>query len=124
MDYKERLNKKIDDPEVRQQIKICLEAEAEYHTNHANYLAKKTHENEYAKDKSHWWASVSKDKFVALVDETEYRMQGYAEWYFQDDIDHAWRNSDSDDSGREEDLQRQEEWMYGIENESKESDSD
>jgi hypothetical protein len=127
LDYKERLKKKIDDPDVRRQIKICVEAEAEYHTNNANYLAKKTHENEYIKDKSHWWASVSKDKFVALVDEEEYRMQGYAEWYFQDDINDAWMDSDSesDDSGRrEEDLARQEEWMYGPENQSEASDSD
>ena len=125
LDYKERLKKKIDDPAVRQQIKICVEAEAEYHTNYATYLAKKTHENEYAKDKSHWWASVSKDKFVALVDEKEYRMQGYAEWYFQDDIDNAWRDSDSDDSARrEEDMQRQEEWMHGLDNQSEESDSE
>jgi hypothetical protein len=118
LDYKERLKKKIDDPAVRQQIKICVEAEAEYHANNANYLAKKTHENEYIKDKSHWWASVSKDKFVALINEKAYRMQGYAEWYFQDDIDDAWRNSNSDyENDREEEQLR-------IANQGEASDSD
>jgi hypothetical protein len=119
LDYKERLKKKIDDPEVRHQIKICVKAEAEYHENNANYLAKKTHENEYIKDKSHWWASVSKDKFVALINEKEYHMQGYAEWYFQDDIDDAWRNSDDSPSEPEWDAEG-----YEIQSPTVEGDSE
>jgi len=83
LEYQEKLKKKIGDPAVRTQIQICKEAANE----------------DYEKsDKSSWWASVSRDKFVALLDDREYRMQGYAEWYFEDDIDNAWRNSDDSES--------------------------
>jgi hypothetical protein len=71
-----------------------VKANEDYSINNALYLSDKTHEHEYLRDQSNWWASVSRDKFVVLLDEREYRMQGYAEWYFQDDIDNAWRDSD------------------------------
>lgn len=103
--YREKLKKKISDPAVREQIKICIEACKDYHKKDAIYQADKTPENENVKDKSDWWASVSRDKFVALLDEKEYRMQGYAEWYFQNEIDNAWRDSDDypewDEEGNE-----------------------
>jgi len=92
--YTTKLKKKISDPAVREQIKICVKANEDYSINNALYLSDKTHEHEYLRDQSNWWASVSRDKFVGLLDECEYRMQGYAEWYFQDDIDNAWRDSD------------------------------
>ena len=91
LDCKKKLKEKISDPDVRKQIKICVEANEDYEKMNANYLSDKTHENEYLKDKSDWWASVSRDKFVTLLENSVYRMQGYAEWYFQDDIDNAWR---------------------------------
>ena len=125
LDYKERLKKKMEDPAVREQIKICLEAEADYRQKNATYLAIKTSLHEDIKNKANYWASVSKDKFMAMIDERKYHVRGYAEWYFQDEIDDAWMDSDSDDSARrEEDLERQEEWMYGQENQSEASDSD
>jgi hypothetical protein len=92
--YKKKLKEKISDPDIRIWIKICVKANDEYDKTNANYLADKTHENEDIRDKSNWWASVSRDKFVCLLDGSEYRMQGYAEWYFQDEIDNAWRDSD------------------------------
>ena len=92
--YREKLKKKISDIAVREQIKICIEACEDYHKKDAIYQAGKRPENENIKDKSEWWASVSRDKFVALLDEKEYRMQGYAEWYFQNEMDNAWRDSD------------------------------
>jgi hypothetical protein len=92
--YKKKLKEKISDPELRKQIKICVDANEDYDKTNAIYLVDKTHENEYIRDKSNWWASVSRDKFVALLDGREYHMQGYAEWYFQDEIDSAWRDSD------------------------------
>jgi len=124
--YKEKLKTKIDDPAIREQIQICVEAYADYHQKNAIFEANKTSIHEDLKDKSHWRASVSLDKFMALLDEKEYRMKGFAEWYFQEDINDAWMDSDSDDDPirREEDLQRQEEWMYGLDNQGEESDSD
>ena len=92
--YKKKLKEKIDDPDIRIWINICVKANEDYDKTNAIYLSDKTHENEDIRDKSNWWASVSRDKFVSLLDGSEYRMQGYAEWYFQDDIDNAWRDSD------------------------------
>jgi hypothetical protein len=94
LEYKQKLKNKIGDPTVREQIKICRDAHDDYHKKKAIYDAVQTPVNEHISDKSNWWASVSRDKFVALLDETRYRMQGYAEWYFEDDIDDAWRDSD------------------------------
>jgi hypothetical protein len=94
--YKQKLKEKIGDADVRKQIQICVDANVDYDKNNAIYLADKTHDHEYLRDKSNWWASVSRDKFVCLLDGREYRMQGYAEWYFQDEIDNAWRDSDDD----------------------------
>jgi hypothetical protein len=94
--YKKKLKEKIGDADVRKQIQICVEANEDYDKNNKVYLADKTHDHEYLRDKSNWWASVSRDKFVSLLDGKEYRMQGYAEWYFQDEIDNAWRDSDDD----------------------------
>jgi hypothetical protein len=94
LDYNKKLKKKIGDIAIREQIRICVEANDDYEKTNKIYLSDKTHDNEYIRDKSNWWASVSRDKFVALLNDTEFRMQGYAEWYFQDDIDNAWRDSD------------------------------
>jgi len=93
-DYKKKLKEKISDPDIHIWIKICLKANEDYDKTNAIYVSNKTHENEDIRDKSNWWASVSRDKFVALLDRRVYRMQGYAEWYFQDEIDSAWRDSD------------------------------
>jgi hypothetical protein len=120
--YKEKLKKKIEEAAVREQIKICLEAEADYHTKFAAYQAIKNSANEDIKDKAHYWASVSKDKFVALLDEKEYRKQGYAEWYFQDDINDAWMDSDSDDSPSEPDWDAYESQPHAVESEDSDSD--
>jgi hypothetical protein len=92
--YQERLKKKIGDLAVREQIKICIEANKDHHKKYANYQADKTPDNKIVMDESEWYASVSRDKFVALLDESEYRMQIYEDWEFQNAIDNAWRNSD------------------------------
>ena len=125
-DYREKLKKKIEDPAIREQIKICVHAHEDHHKQYNIYAANKTSIHEDAKDKADYWASVSRDKFVALLEEKEYRMRGYAEWYFKEQIDNAWMDSDDDDDSaqREEDLARQEEWMYGLDNQSEASDSD
>jgi hypothetical protein len=90
LEYKENLKKKIEDSSLREQIKICMEAPLIYYSN------------EVIKCKPNWWPSVSREKFMALLDEREYHMPGYAEWYFQDDIDDAWM--DSDGSNEDSDL--------------------
>ena len=88
--YKQKLRQKIVDPVVREQLRICIDAHDDYQKNHAVYLHHKTPLNEELSDKSRYWADVSKEKFSALLDEKEFRQQGYAAWYFQDDIDDAW----------------------------------
>ena len=81
--------------------------------------------NEEILDKSKWWDCVSLEKLVSLLDEKKYRMRGYAEWFFQDDIDDAWMDSGFDyDPVRREEEQEQEEWGSLVDNESEESDSD
>jgi len=95
--YRQKLKKKIVVPLVREQLKICVDAHDDYHKIHAVYLHHKTPLNEEFSDKSRYWADVSKNKFVALLDETEYYQQGYAAWYFQDDIDDAWMTDLDDD---------------------------
>ena len=88
--YKQKLRQRIVDPVVREQLKICVDAHDDYEKIHAVYLHHKTPLNEELSDKSRYWSDVSKDKFVTLLDEKEFRQQGYAAWYFQDDIDDAW----------------------------------
>jgi hypothetical protein len=95
--YRQKLKKKIVVPLVREQLKICVDAHDDYHKIQAVYLHHKTPLNEEFSDKSRYWADVSKNKFVALLDETEYYQQGYAAWYFQDDIDDAWMTDLDDD---------------------------
>ena len=111
LEYQEKLKKKIGDLAVRTQIQICTEADEDYQKKKSMY-ADKTPINESLTDKSDW-ASVSRDKFVALLDEREYRMQGYAEWYFEDDVDNAWRNSDSP-SEPSESYWDNEDWYEGC----------
>jgi hypothetical protein len=125
-DYKEKLKTKIDDPFIRDQLEICIEARLDYRNKDAIYHADNTRLNEEILDKSKWWDCVSLEKLAALLDDKEYRMRGYAEWYFQDEINDAWMDSDSDDDSvrREEEQQRQEEWMLGLDNEGEESDTD
>ena len=90
LSYRQKLRQRIVDPVVREQLKICVDADDDYQKIHAVYLHHKTPLNEELSDKSHYWATVCKDKFVSLLDETEYFQQGYAAWYFHDDIEDAW----------------------------------
>jgi hypothetical protein len=101
--YKQKLKKKIVVPLVREQLKICVDAQDDYHKIKAVYLHHKTPLNEELSYKSRYWADVSRDKFVALLDETEYYQQGYAAWYFQDDIDDAWMDISYNEMTEEED---------------------
>jgi len=96
--YKQKLKQKIVVPIVREQLKICVDAHDDYHKIQAVYLHHKTPLNEELSDKSRYWADVSRDKFVALLDEKEFRQQGYAAWYFQDDIDDAWMTDPDNES--------------------------
>jgi len=102
LDYKEKLKSKIGDPIIREQVKICIDARFDYRNKDTIYHADKTRLNEEILDKSKWWDCVSLEKLASLLDEKKYRMRGYAEWFFQDDIDDAWMDSDDDFSMNEE----------------------
>ena len=103
LSYRQKLKEKIVVPVVREQLKICVDAHDDYHKIHAIYLHHKTPLNEEFSEKSRYWADVSKDKFVSLLDQREYRQPGYAAWYFQDDIDDAWMGRSDDEMTEEED---------------------
>jgi len=104
--YKQSLREKIGDPAVREQLRICVDAHDDYHKIHAVYLHHKTSLNEELSSKAHYWADVSKNKLVSLLDGEEYYQKGYAAWYFQDDINDSWRH-DSDDSSTDSEVERQ-----------------
>jgi len=108
LSYKQKLKERIVVPVVREQLKICVDAHDDYHKIHAVYLHHKTQLNEELSDKSRYWADVSKDKFVSLLDQREYRTPGYAAWYFHDDIEDAWMTDIDDEMAEEEDLRQQE----------------
>jgi hypothetical protein len=111
--YKQKLKERILVPMVRDQLKICVDAHDDKQKIRAVYLHHKTDLNEELWDKSNYWTTVCKDKFVSLLDQSEYRQPGYAEWYFQDDINDAWMD-DSDSSDDEDErlacLRQQGEW--------------
>lgn len=118
-DYKEKLKEKIGDPLVLEQLKICIDARVDYKKKDTEYFLNKTQLNQEILDKSKWWDCVSLEKLAALLDETPYRMRGFAEWYFQDVIDVAWRDSDDSPSEPEWD-----EEGYAIQSHTVESDSE
>jgi len=88
--YKQKLRQRIVDPAVREQLRICIDAHDDYQKTRAVYLHDKTPLNETLSDKSHYWTDVCKDKFSSLLDKTEYFQQGYAAWYFHDEMEDAW----------------------------------
>jgi hypothetical protein len=96
--YKQKLRQRIVDPVVREQLKICVDAHDDYEKIHAVYLHHKTPLNEELSDKSRYWADISKDKFSTLLDQTEYFKQGYAAWYFHNDIEDAWMTDPDNES--------------------------
>jgi hypothetical protein len=102
-DYKKKLKTKIEDPAIREQIKLCVEAYQAYHQKNAIFEANKGRVTQDNRDISQWKASTSLDKLLALLDEKEYRMKGFAAWYFQDDIDDAWMSDPDDEMTEEED---------------------
>jgi hypothetical protein len=103
-----KLRKKMDEPTVREQVKMCIDAykqgdETYKQCSNVDYYCKEA-----------WWFSVSIQKLVALIYNQEYRMLNYAEWVFKDDIDDAWMDSDDDGEWTEQDtlnLEAQEMWM-------------
>jgi len=118
--YKEKLKTKIVEPLVLEQLKICIDARVDYKQKDTNYHAEETQLNQEILDKSKWWDCVSLEKLAALLDEIPYRMRGFAEWYFQDDIDDAWRNSDDSPSEPEWDAEGYEIQTHAV----SDSDSD
>ena len=97
VNHMEKLKEKMDDPLIREELKICLAACAEHKQIHDTLVQERTRLNEELECKSNWWASESREKLCALLWGHTYRGMNYAYWYFKDDIDDAWM--DSDDEG-------------------------
>jgi len=90
-EYKEKLKEKIGYPFILEQLKICIDARVDYRKKDTNYYTEETQLNQSILDKSKWWDCVSLEKLAALLDESPYRMQGFSEWYLQDN---AWNSDD------------------------------
>ena len=97
-EYKEKLKNKIVDPAVREQIKICVDAAEDYCKKYANNQSDKSVENENIMDQSNYWASISRDKFVALLDDSEYYMKEFEEWYYEEYVENSWYSERPSDS--------------------------
>jgi hypothetical protein len=88
MFYKQKLKEKINDSAVRDQIKQCVDANEDYEKNSKLYIANETHENARLMDQSYWRACLSRDKFVCLLDDREYRMQDEIDEWVDPPTDH------------------------------------
>ncbi len=104
-----KLRKKMDDPTVREQVKMSIDA---YKQGEEAYERHSDPDSEET-----WWFTVSIQKLAALINDQEYRMLNYAEWVFKDDINDAWMDSEDDswDERDDELLSLQEEWMAEYE---------
>jgi hypothetical protein len=85
-----KLKEKIGDPNIREQLKICVDAYADHKQMHEFCLHVRTPVSEERESKSDWWKCVSLDRLSALLCDCKYYAMNYAEWYFKDDIDDAW----------------------------------
>jgi hypothetical protein len=72
-DHFQKLRKKMDDPIVRDQLKVCVDAYDALH----------------GRERKDWWLCVSMEELYALLNDQDCEMN-YAEWYFND----AWMDSD------------------------------
>jgi hypothetical protein len=114
--HMEKLKKKIGDPMIRLQLKICVDACAKHKQTYDTMVLNRTRLNEQLESKSNWWASESREKLCALLWDRPYHGMNYAAWYFKDDMDDAWMDSD-DEGWTEEDetaLSAQEAWMNSF----------
>jgi hypothetical protein len=100
-----KLRKKMDEPTVREQVKLCIDA---YKQGEEAYELKSDPESQET-----WWFTVSIQKLAALINDQEYRMLNYAEWVFKDEIENAWMDSEDEEWDERDDelLALQEEWM-------------
>jgi len=91
-DHFQKLRGKMDDPIVREQLKVCVDAFNDHKKAYDVLLRKGTPLNEERESKKDWWTCVSMDKLYDLLDDHEHRETNYAEWLFND----AWMESDDD----------------------------
>jgi hypothetical protein len=92
----EKLKEKIGEPTIREQLKICVNAWADHKQMYDSFLHLRTPESEERTSKAEWWASESREKLCALLWNHTYHGMSYAYWYFKDEIDDAWMDSDDD----------------------------
>jgi hypothetical protein len=92
-DHFQKLREKMDDPIVRKQLKICVDARADHKKAHDAFLCRGSDLNEERESKKDWWLCVSMEELYALLDDSEHRAMNYEEWYFKDN---AWMDSDED----------------------------
>ena len=83
-DHLQKLRMKMDDPEVREHLKICVDAYATHKQSCVTLFQKRNPMNEERESKQDWWSLVCLDNLVALLEECESHEKTYAEWIFQD----------------------------------------
>jgi len=111
--HMEKLKEKIGDLLIREQLKICVDACAEHKQTYDTLVLNQSPLNEELESKANWWASELREKLCALLWDREYRGMNYAYWYFKDDVDDAWMDSDDEGWTEKDDiaLAEQEAWM-------------
>jgi len=113
--HMEKLKEKIGEPTIREQLKICVDACADHKQSYETFLQENSRLNEEEESQKDWWNSVNLDKLCAMLDDREYHMMNYAYWYFKDEMDDAWMDSDDegwhDEACQAEAWRQQEEWM-------------
>jgi hypothetical protein len=67
--HMEKLKEAMDNPIVREQLKICVDAYADHSHIYDIYLQERTQIHEELESEADWWKSESLNKLVALLDD-------------------------------------------------------
>jgi hypothetical protein len=111
--HMEKLKEKIGEPPIREQLKICVDACAEHKHTQDTLSLNRTRVNEELESKADWRASESREKLCAMLWDHPYRGMNYAYWYFKDEMDDAWMDSEDEGWTEQDDiaLAAQDAWM-------------
>jgi len=101
--HMEKLKEKIGEPTIRHQLKVCLDAFTDHKQIYDALVLNRTRLNEELDSKADWLASESREKLCSLLWDHSYHGMNYAYWYFKDDIDDAWMDSDDEGWTQEDD---------------------
>jgi hypothetical protein len=97
--HMEKLKEKMDVPLIREQLMICVDAYNEHKQTRETLVLNRTRLHEEKESKADWWESESREKLCAMLWDHTYRGMNYAYWYFKDEMDDAWMDSDDEHEG-------------------------